>query len=135
MTHLIFLAAVLLLLAGFLALTRYEAHRGARLFSVRREALDASVERLQFIFTHIDFAAFIREEVNIAAHRASHAVAHLSLRVVRAVERLLTRIVRHLRAKHAATTAIPRGNAREFVKTLADFKDTLKEVRAEVSEI
>jgi len=64
----------------------------------------------------------------------SHGIALLFLQGVRLAERLLTRLVRHLRREHVAETA-PRENAREFVKTLADFKETLKETAPEVPEI
>lgn len=118
-----------------MAVTRYEAAHGARFFSSKRLEIDRTVERLVFIVAHVDFAAFLKEEVHIVLTRISHAIAHLSLRVVRAVERLLTRVVRRLRIRHATIAGREsRENAREFVKTLSDFKDTLQTGPQDVSE-
>jgi len=51
---------------------------------------------------------------------------------VRAVERLLTRVVRYLRTRQAVD-AQPRGTTREFVQQLSEFKGQL--VRPEVPEL
>ena len=59
---------------------------------------------------------------------------HLSLIVVRSVERVLTRLVRRLRTHPEVDTA-PRETAREFVKVLSEFKDDLKENRPDISEL
>lgn len=137
MAHLVFIVITLALFSGFFVLTDYEARRGVRFFAVRRERLDQNVERVGFVLHHVDFSAFLREEIRHLVMWVSHAVAHLSLQVVRTVERFLTRLVRYLRSKHAVDTT-PRENVREFVKTLSDFKDQLKsthpEVPAEVSD-
>src|SRR3989338_9918767 len=93
----------LALLAGFLLLTRFETRRGTRFFSVYRAALDARTERAMFIFTHVDFESFVKEQSRLLFARVAHDIAHLSLLVVRAVERLLTRLVKHLRIRHGVT--------------------------------
>jgi hypothetical protein len=59
---------------------------------------------------------------------------HFSLLAVRAIERFLTRIVRSLRTRHSADI-VPHENAREFVKTLSDFKGHLEETRPDVPDI
>jgi hypothetical protein len=125
MGHLIFLLISFALLGGFFALTHYETSRGVRVFAHHREKLDARVRHVEFIFQHVDLAGFLRAEVRAFATRVGHDVAHLSLQLVRVVERLLTRVVRYLRSKHMIDEA-PRENAREFVKTLSAFKDDLK---------
>ncbi len=125
MTPLIFILITLALLIGFFALTSYEAHRGTRFFAPGRTHLDHTVEHVQFILSRVDLGVFLRDEVRRIVAWVGHALVHLSLQVVRAIERLLTRIVRYLRSKHATDTA-PRKNVREFVKTLLDFKGKLK---------
>lgn len=125
MAYLLLIALSSLLLAGFIALTQYETTHGVRYFAARREKLDGFVERAQFILEHVDLAAFLREEVRRAAAITGHAIVTLSLRAVRSVERLLTRLVRHLRTQHESIDA-PHESTREFVRTLSDFKDTLK---------
>lgn len=125
MGNLIFILVSLALLGGFVALLGYEARRGVRVFAAQRDRLDHSVERAEFILRHVDFGAFAREEMRRIAERISHDAAHLSLQAVRAAERLLTRLVRHLRSRRAEDAA-PRENARAFVKTLSDFKGQLK---------
>jgi hypothetical protein len=68
------------------------------------------------------------------AERVAHDSVHISLLAVRAVERLLTRAVRHLRAEHSVS-APPRESSREFVQTLSDFKEQLKATPPEVPDI
>jgi len=134
MTYLIFIAIACALLGGFFALTDYEARRGTRYFAPQRARLDENVERIEFIWQHVDLGAFIRDEIRRLAGRLSHDIAHLSLQSVRAIERLLTRLVRYLRSKHAVDVG-PRENVREFVKTLSDFKDQLKSTHPEALDI
>lgn len=121
------------LLIGFFGLTVLESSRGARVLNGARTRLDRKISHVGFIFSHVDLAGFAREEFVRLLARASHAAAHLSLRAVRFVERMLTRLVRHLRMRQAAN-AVPRTDVREFVKTLSDFKDNLKSTRPETVE-
>lgn len=134
MVHLIFLLAVLVLLAGFFALSGYETRRGTRAFARERARLDESVEHVEFILKHVDFGSFLREEMRRISRCIAHDIAHFSLQAVRAVERLLTHLVRYLRIHHAVDTA-PNGNAREFIKTLSDFKGHLESTRPDVPDI
>ncbi|MFA5998260.1 MAG: hypothetical protein WC814_02640 [Candidatus Paceibacterota bacterium] len=134
MGNLIFLLITLALLGGFVALTEYEARRGARVFARERAHLDRNVERIEFVLRHIDLAAFLRDEVRRLAGRVGHDIAHLSLQTVRNAERLLTRLVRHLRSRHEVESA-PRESTRAFVKTLSDFKGRLKATHPEISDI
>lgn len=121
------------LFAGFLALTSYETARGSRIWSVKRTWLDRHVERMVFIYEHVDFAAFIREEVQNGVRQGAHMIVHLSLQLVRAIERMLTRVVRTFRVEEAQS--VPRESARAFVKTLSDFKVQLRATPPEVPEI
>jgi len=130
-TLLIFILITFGLFIGFFALTKYETSHGVRFFADERTNLDKRVAHVEFILEHVDLAAFARDEVRRLVARVSHDVAHLSLQAVRAAERLLTRLVMHLRTRRAVDTA-PRENVREFVKTLSDFKGTLKAVHPEV---
>ncbi len=134
MTYLIFILAVLVLLIGFFVLSDYEAQKGMRVFARERARLDGNVERVTFILAHIDFGSFLREEVRHIMRRIAHNIAHLSLQAVRATERFLTHLVRYLRTKHAIDT-VPHENAREFVKTLSDFKNHLETTRPEIPDI
>lgn len=134
MVYLIFILVTLALLVGFVALSDYETRRGARVFARERARLDGHIERAEFILAHVNLAAFLREECRLIAHAVAHAVAHVSLTAVRAVERFLTRLIRRFHMEHTVD-ASPRGNAREFVKTLSDFKDQLKETPPEIPDI
>lgn len=134
MGHLIFILITLGLLAGFFVLTNYESRRGVRVLAEKRDRLDKNVEHIEFILQNVDLGAFVRDEVRRLIARISHDIAHLSLQAVRAAEHLLTRLVKHLRSRHEIDIA-PRGNVREFVKTLSDFKDGLKATHPEVGEI
>ncbi len=134
MGYLVAILVALALPAGFAALTWYEARRGARFFSDQRAALDAQAARAAFIIEHVDLAAFAREEARHAMARAGHAIAHVSLRAVRAAERFLTRLVRYMRRKKEEAV-VPRENAREFVKALSDFKETIASAHPEIPDM
>ena len=136
MMYLIFILISLVLFVSFFVLTKIEARRGMRFFAQSREQLDQYVGRVEFVFTHVDLASFLREEFEMLMHRLGHDIAHLSLQTVRAVERFLARLVRQMRSKDAATPGtLPRETSREFVKTLADFKGQLEATRPEMSEV
>ncbi|MBU6490974.1 hypothetical protein KGQ25_02365 [Patescibacteria group bacterium] len=135
MAYLVFILAALALFIGFFVLTQYEGRRSVRFFESTRARLDRSVRQIEFVFTHVDLGAFLRAETGRVASRVGHDIAHLSLRTVRTVERLLTRLVRHLRPRHTVDTVPPRESSREFVKTLSDFKDHLEANRPEVPEV
>jgi len=124
----------LALLTGFLALTAYEARRGLRLFAAPRAEFDRRVERLAFIATHVDLGAFVRDELRRMAGRVGHDVAQFSLQAVRFVERLLTRIVRYFRTHHDINAG-SREHAREFVRTLSDFKTGLKATQPDIPDL
>ena len=135
MIELVFFLVSLALIAGFVALTAFEERRGARVvLAAERTRLDERMARASFIAAHVDWTAVVRNSIGRAAHQIVHGGAHLSLRAVRAVERFLTRLVRHLRLRHAAEPA-PGAEAREFVKTLSDFKIELQEARPEVPDV
>jgi len=132
--YLIFVLVTLALLVGFFVLTSSEQRRGQRAFAPERDRLDKNVARIEFIIEHVDFGAFLRDEIRRMAGHLGHAIAHLSLQAIRTTERLLTRLVRHLRTRHAIEST-PRETARPFVKTLSDFKDRLKATHPEISDI
>lgn len=131
---LLFLIAAIILFAGFFWLTWFEDRRGERFLAPLRVRIDESAERAKFLLEHVDFASFLREELSRLAHKLGHFFAHITLQAVRSVERLLTRLVRYLRARHEEI-APPRENVREFVRTLSDFKDGLKAAHPEIPEI
>ena len=135
MAPLTFLLVALALLGGFVALTRYETGRGMRLFAASRARLDARVEHVLFIYEHVDFNAFVEEETKALMLRVGHAIAHLSLQTVRAIERLLTRAVRDLRTRVSSEAGVPRATERPFVQALGDFKEELKQARPPVPEL
>jgi Holliday junction resolvasome RuvABC ATP-dependent DNA helicase subunit len=129
-TYFIAVLSTLTLLAGFVVLVQYEARKGMRFFAPERDRFDKHIERIEFIVAHVDFGAFVQEEIRHAANRIGHTTAHLSLQTVRAAERLLTRLVRHLRVRHDSVA--PHESTREFVKTLSDFKGGLKATHPDV---
>jgi hypothetical protein len=125
MGYLILVLSSFVLLGAFVALTRYEARRGVRVFAERRESFDRTVTQATFVLAHVDLAAFAASEMRRALQIIGHEAAHLSLRAVRFAERLLTRLVRNLRSANEHPVQA-RGNTREFVRTLTDFKENLR---------
>ncbi|MBI3572295.1 hypothetical protein HY091_02050 [Candidatus Kaiserbacteria bacterium] len=134
MGYLIFLFVTIAFLAGFLALTSYEARRGMRVLASYRARLDEEAKRAAFVLTHRDLSRYLQDESKHLAERASHDLAHLFLQLVRGVERLLTRLVRHLRIRRELAPT-SRENAREFVRTLADFKEQLHATHPEIPTV
>lgn len=134
MVNLFFILTTLGLLASFFVLVGYEERRGIRVFASARTRFDQQVARFAFIIAHVDFGAFFLDEMHRFGVRFGHDVAHISLLVVRATERLLTRAIRHLRTRRSVDVA-PREDARGYVKTLSDFKGRLKATQSEVPDI
>lgn len=134
MANLFFVLTTLALLIGFFVFVVYEERRGVRVFAGVRTRFDQNIERIEFILAHVDFSAFLFDEIRRLASRLAHGAAHFSLLAVRATERLLTRTVRHFRTQSVAN-AVPRESTREYVKTLSDFKGRLKATHPEVSDI
>lgn len=125
MIYLILVTTSVALLGLFLATVALEARTGKRLGRPLREWLDAQASRVFFIIAHVDLAAFLRDMVREAGKRVAHDIAHLSLVVVRMVERLLTRIVRALRAHTAHSAAAPAPTS-PFVRSMKDLKHKLR---------
>lgn len=132
--YIVFILVSLLLLVGFFVLTSYETRRGVRFFVLQRERLDRIVERTEFIVENVNLGEFIRDEIHHLIGRIGHDIVHFSLIAVRAVERLLTNLVRRLRT-HPIVDEAPRETAREFVKTLSDFKGSLNATHPEITDI
>jgi len=134
MWNLILSLSTLVLLVGFIILSDYEMKRGVRFFARERARLDKYIERVEFILANVDLGAFLREEIHRIAQRVAQDSAHITLQTVRAIERLLTRLVRHLHTQRAIDP-MPRENTREFVKTLSDFKGHLEATHPKVPDI
>jgi hypothetical protein len=133
MIYLIFLITTLVLLGGFFILTWYETSHGVRFFATSRVRLDQVVARVAFIRTHVDVKAFLKEELRRLANRTGHLTVKQSLKLVRGVERLLTRLVRYFRSQEIAQ--VSQESVRPFVRTLADFKEGLKTPQPEAIEV
>ncbi len=135
MAYLVFIVITIALTIGWVALLRYESRIGIRYAVLHRANLDAKVERIEFLLAHVDFVSFLREETHHLMNRIGHDIVELTLRVIRAIERFLTSIVRTLRTRQTVATHPQdvRGNAREFVKKLSEFKEQLR--RPEVPDI
>lgn len=134
MTSLIFISITLVLLVGFFVVTNYEMRRGVRYCAQYRSRLDRIVERTEYIVENVNLGEFLHDEIRHLAGRIGHDVVHFSLVVVRAIERLLTSLVRRMRT-HPTIDEAPRETAREFVKTLSDFKGSLNATHPEIQEI
>lgn len=134
MIPLIFIIISLALLAGFMVLTKYEAKSGVRYQAEYRTRIDRHVERIEFILAHVDLGEFLHNEVRHLISQTGHSIVHVSLIVVRAVERLLTRAIRHQHANEEVT-AEPVASTREYVKTLSEFKEQLDATHPEISDI
>ena len=120
-----FIIIALMVLAAYLGVLVLEARRVGRYFEVYRLRLDRVAEQTRLIVTHVDLAGFVRDETLRAVRYLVHQGAHMALQVVRAAERLLTRLVRHLRLHPEAPHPGGESN-RSFVRALSEFKGQLE---------
>lgn len=102
---LIALAVIALLLGGFLILTALEAKHGARFLERTRGALDERVASVSAAVRHPGFRATVTEGLQDIAAHGVHEVVHGFLVLVRGVERMLTRLVRSIRARQSKQTS------------------------------
>ncbi len=132
MGYLIIELGTIALFTGFLALTAYERSRGARFFAPARARLDGCIEKGIFIFSSADFAGNLRDTIQNVFERVAHDLARIALIATRFLERELSSIVAALRARFAARSAAKRAPSAEtspFVRTIADFKQELRNDR------
>lgn len=129
MMYLALFVTALVLFFGFLGMTALERNRGSRFFAPMRANLDAKVSRVAKGLEHVDFSAFLWHLARDVGGKLVHDVAHISLIVVRSLERFLTRIVRYLRGKVPAPATPPEGKGSAFVETITYFKKTLRRSR------
>lgn len=97
MVYILFILLSLALLLGFLALTTVETRRGVRVFAPLRAKLDELAQASEEL-SRVDLAVFVLHLLRDATHRVLHDLAHLSLLLIRAIERELTRLVKHVRS-------------------------------------
>lgn len=137
MAYLVLFVLALVLFFGFLGLTALEGRRGTRFFAPARATFDAKVARVEAALQHVDFSAFAWHLTKDVSGRVVHDVAHVTLIIVRSLERLLTRIVRYMRGKVAPAVPVE-GKRSAFVETISYFKKTLRRSKqtpaAEVKE-
>lgn len=123
-----YLAAILLslvLLGGFLFLTRLETARGMRLFASARASLDESVEGVARTASRIDLPAFLWHAAKDTFARLAHDAVALVIYLLRAVEHLLLRVIRALRTRRPGLASLAsRGSA--FVEHIAHYKRSLR---------
>lgn len=106
MTYLIILLVSLVLFIGFLVLTAFEKKRGLRVAGMLRNKLDVRTSRAAFVVSHVDWGAFLKHLLGTVLERVLHDVAHVVLRIVRTMERLLTRTVKALRERRGITAPL-----------------------------
>jgi hypothetical protein len=139
MSSLIAILVTLILLIGFLTLTSFEASHNVRMLGGVRKRLDRKVGQAGFILAHVDLGAFLRDAIRDVIERILHDIAHASLLVVRFLERVLTRFVRHLRGRAEEVPTQPRRTFREAVdhvrRTVRLRRMNIQERKAENEEV
>ena len=129
MAFLIAIAISFLLLSGFLVLVRYETGHGTRYFASARARLDSRVEKAVFVARHVDWSAVVAHAVRSASARIVHDVAHAILIIVRILERLLTRIVRYLRASRQQAALTSDKKRFDMKASLAQLRSTWRKAK------
>ncbi|VAW32432.1 hypothetical protein MNBD_CPR01-349 [hydrothermal vent metagenome] len=125
--------ASIALFAGFIGLTQYEIHLGARILPRFRASIDRFATRVSFVIMHVDFAEFIHESIRQIVERFVHDSAQMALRITRYVEMRLSRIVRYFRARFATRDMDADGitqnttqKSSAYVRAITDFKQKLR---------
>jgi hypothetical protein len=127
MSYLITILASLLLLMVFVAWSWFETRSGFRVLAGPRRKLDSQVARATFVIQHIDWRAFFAHVITSTAERIAHDAVHAILVLVRAVERMLTRNIRTLRERVAASAADEAPvEGSQLIATLIRFRKSLK---------
>jgi hypothetical protein len=131
MLFIILIAVSLILLGGFLLLVSFERGRGLRIMGDWRNSLDRKVGRAAFVASHVDWGAFVKHLASTFTERVLHDVAHLVLRLVRIMERLLTRIVKSLRERRGipALEDEAEGKANPFQASVLKVRTALRNAR------
>lgn len=104
---LVILLVALSAMLGFLSLRRFEVARGERFFETHREVLDARAEVLWTSLVVGGIPLSWRRYATAFAHEASHALVHLAVEVVRAVERPLARLSYRMRVSAPKSGSTP----------------------------
>lgn len=127
MSYLIAILGSLLLLSTFVLWTWFETTRGFRVLAGPRRKLDRKVAKASFIVTHIDWGAFFAHVGKTTAERIAHDLVHTTLLIVRATERILTRLIRNLRervARHEPNEEPVEGS--QLIATIVKFRKSLR---------
>lgn len=113
-------------------LASFERRRGLRIAGKLRNRLDAKVSRAVFILTHVDWGAFVRHLAGSALERVLHDIAHFFLKLVRTIERLLTRAVKYLRERRGMQAPLESEEEKEnpFKAGVQKVRTALRNARA-----
>lgn len=134
MTYVITLSVSILLVGIFLFLLRVEKKRNGRFFAHMRDILDAHVARASFIFTNVDWGEFAGHITRTSIEHAVHELAHRTLLLVRSLERLLTGVVRTLRARREGVL-LPKTDTNSRIARVTGFvRETFHRTRHEKDE-
>lgn len=127
MSYLIAVLGSLLLLASFLLFSSLETRYGFRVLSGPRKRFDRQVARVTYVAQHIDWGGFIAHIVKTMAERVAHDLVHTSLLIVRAVERILTRLIRVLRERVASRVSDePPVEGSQLIATIIRFRKSFR---------
>jgi hypothetical protein len=126
MIYLFLIVLSIALFGGFLGLTVVEARSGTRVLSAPRAMLDRRLTRWVFIIHHVEWAEFFSHLIQSVAARVAHDVAHVSLIVVRFLERQLTRVVRYLRDSRPNLLAPKPSRSSIFTQTSNYLQEKLR---------
>ncbi len=125
------------LFASFVSLTQYEERHGSRVLPNFRGKLDNLADKYLFIFAHVDFAEFVRDGIRLLGEKIAHDISQIALQGTRFFEQQLTRSVRYFRARAIARNKLIEPTkeqvegSSEYLRTIVDFKQTLRNDREE----
>ena len=111
--------SALVLLAGFIALHVWELKRGKRMFDAYRTKLDGQISRLYQTLITGDVPASWRIATLRFLHNLAHRVVVVSVEVLRAVERPLSRLSHRMRVRPPVASG---GEVSQYLKNIVPEK-------------
>ncbi len=122
----------IVLFTGFFAFFSYEQRIKKRIIlNKTREEFDRKIEKIVYLYHHIDLLEFLRDTVQLFFERLLHTIVHSALMIVRFFERHLTHIMRILPEKFAfykmpsVKSSTP--SKSPFVQSITDYKRQLRD--------
>jgi len=111
--------SALVLLVGFIAFHAWELSRGKRIFDSYRTKVDEKVSRLYHDLVVYEIPESWRIAVVVFLHKVTHQIVVVSVNLLQAIERPLSRLSNRMRTRPPSTEA---GEVSQYLKNIVPDK-------------